>query len=182
MTNYTGTGISAPYGITAGPDGALWFTNQGKYSIGRITTSETVTHYTGTSISNPGGITVGPDGALWFVNAGNSTIGRITTAGVVTNYTGTGISNPNDITVGPDGALWFVNAGNSTIGRITTAVTPEIDYKKPSSGVPGTEVTITGHNLSPASRSRSMAPRPISFPTRPHRSWPSCPPGPPPVG
>ena len=27
VTNYTGTGISSPDGITAGPDGALWFTN-----------------------------------------------------------------------------------------------------------------------------------------------------------
>ena len=27
VTNYTGTGISGPTGITAGPDGALWFTN-----------------------------------------------------------------------------------------------------------------------------------------------------------
>ncbi len=29
VTNYTGTGISDPDGITAGPDGALWFTNNG---------------------------------------------------------------------------------------------------------------------------------------------------------
>ena len=27
ITSYTGTGISFPHGITAGPDGALWFTN-----------------------------------------------------------------------------------------------------------------------------------------------------------
>ena len=26
---YSGPGISNPYGITAGPDGALWFTNNG---------------------------------------------------------------------------------------------------------------------------------------------------------
>ena len=31
-------GISSPHGITAGPDGALWFTNFGGDSIGRITT------------------------------------------------------------------------------------------------------------------------------------------------
>ena len=38
MTSYTGTGISGLQGITAGPDGALWFTNYGNDSIGRITT------------------------------------------------------------------------------------------------------------------------------------------------
>ena len=98
-------------GIAVGPDGALWFTNSGNNSIGRITTGGIVTNYTGTSISEPNGITAGPDGALWFTNAGNNSIGRITTGGTVTNYTGTGISEPDGITAGPDGALWFTNAG-----------------------------------------------------------------------
>jgi hypothetical protein len=40
-TNYTGTGIDHPNGITAGPDGALWFTSPGNNSIGRITTAMT---------------------------------------------------------------------------------------------------------------------------------------------
>jgi hypothetical protein len=78
ITNYTGTGISNPDAITAGPDGALWFTDAGNNSIGRITTGGVVTNYTGTGISNPDGITDGPDGALWFTNAGNNSIGRIT--------------------------------------------------------------------------------------------------------
>ena len=115
--------ISGPSGITAGPDGALWFTNTDSDSIGRITTTGTITHYTGTGISNPVGIAAGPDGALWFTNVVNNTIGRITTTGKVTIYTGTGISEPEGITAGPDGALWFTNSGRNTIGRITTTGT-----------------------------------------------------------
>jgi virginiamycin B lyase len=121
VSNYTGTGISYPYRITAGPDGALWFTNLENNSIGRITTAGAVTNYTGTGISNPYGITAGPDGALWFTNDTNNSIGRITTEGAVTNYTGTGINRPNEIAAGPDGALWFTNLENNSIGRITTA-------------------------------------------------------------
>ena len=64
ITNYTGTGISDPNYITAGPDGALWFTNLGNDSIGRITTSGIVTNYTGAGIGDPYAITVGPDGAV----------------------------------------------------------------------------------------------------------------------
>jgi hypothetical protein len=120
ITNYTSPSISAPIGITSGPDGALWFTNSNS-TIGRITTSGAVTNYTSTTISVPRGITSGPDGALWFTNSGNNSIGRITTSGTVTNYTGTGISGPYGITTGPDGALWFTNDGNDSIGRITTA-------------------------------------------------------------
>jgi streptogramin lyase len=57
-------GLDGPAGITAGPDGAMWFTNTGNSSIGRITTTGTVTDHRGPDISIPEGITAGPDGAL----------------------------------------------------------------------------------------------------------------------
>src|SRR5260370_8797739 len=98
VTIFPGTGIDNPAAIAAGPDGALWFTNQGNNSIGRITTAGAVTTYTDRSISKPYGIAAGPDGALWFTNYGNSSIGRITTAGQVTNHTGT---SPNPSSLAP---------------------------------------------------------------------------------
>jgi streptogramin lyase len=116
------TGINQPTAITTGPDGALWFTNVGNNTIGRITTNEReISTFNGRGIDRPAGITTGPDGALWFANSANASIGRITTAGVVTNYTAAGISGPAAIAAGPDGALWFVNYRSSTIGRITTS-------------------------------------------------------------
>ena len=123
VTYYADASINNPLGITAGPDGALWFTNHFGASVGRITTTGTVTNYTDPTIYGPNGITAGPDGALWFTNDGNDSIGRITTTGAVTNYTGIGISDPFGITAGPDGALWFTNDGNDSIGRITTTGT-----------------------------------------------------------
>ena len=106
----TPTAIDEPVGIAAGPDGALWFTNRGSNSIGRITTAGVVTDYTDTGITDPG-ITAGPDGALWFTNDGNNSIGRITTTGVVTNYTGSRHRPALRDHRGPDGALWFTNYG-----------------------------------------------------------------------
>jgi virginiamycin B lyase len=124
-------GIAIPGGITAGPDGALWFTNGD--SIGRMTTTGRFTAYYSSGISSPVGITAGPDGALWFNNADTNNapvgaVGRITTAGKVTSYTAAGIDTPVGITAGPDGALWFADKANNSIGRITTAVTP-VDQK-----------------------------------------------------
>ena len=136
VTNYTGTGINGPLGITTGPDGALWFTNNFNNSIGRITTAGVVTNYTDPSISSPCGITAGPDGALWFTNRGNNSIGRITTAGVVTNYIGTGINDPYRIMAGPGGALWFTNQGGNSIGRITTTGVVT-NYPDPQINSPG---------------------------------------------
>jgi streptogramin lyase len=120
LSVYTSMDIAEPSGITAGPDGALWFTNTGNGSIGRITTAGVVTSYQDPTISSPMGITAGPDGSLWFANYGDNSIGRITTTGVVTDNTNPTISGPVGITAGPDGALWFTNSGNNSIGRITT--------------------------------------------------------------
>src|SRR6266851_5201233 len=67
---------SLPRGITAGPDGNLWFAESN--NIGRITPSGSITTFpVPTQSSSPEGITAGPDGNLWFTDAGNN-IGRIT--------------------------------------------------------------------------------------------------------
>jgi virginiamycin B lyase len=121
VTPYTDPGISFPLAITVGPDGAMWFTNSGNNSIGRITTDGIVSDYTDPNILNPGGIAVGSDGALWFTNYGNNSIGRITTAGVISTYTDPSIPEAGPITAGPDGALWFTSDDGHSIGRITTA-------------------------------------------------------------
>ena len=73
--------------MVSGPDGALWFTENGNNQIGRITTAGDFTEYPiPTATSGPFGIASGPDGALWFTeNAGNK-IGRIATDGTVTEF------------------------------------------------------------------------------------------------
>jgi len=122
VASYTDPTVIHPFGITLGPDGAMWFTNAYGDSIGRITTAGVITNFTAPSISSPTAITAGPDGALWFINLSvtGGSIGRITTSGVVTNYTDPSINTVGAaIVTGPDGALWFLNA--YSIGRITTA-------------------------------------------------------------
>jgi virginiamycin B lyase len=117
-------GNSDPVSITAGPDGALWFVEQGVNRIGRITPLGVFTEFS--AGINPsasfGGITSGPDGNLWFTERDTDQVGRITPLGVVTEF-GAGISpfgQPLNITAGPDGNLWFTEAANR-IGRITPA-------------------------------------------------------------
>lgn len=126
VTDFTGSGINDPHGITVGPDGALWFTNQigegTDSSIGRIALDGAVTSYPYNSgESCPSGIVTGPDGALWFADPCANAIVRITTDGQITSYTGPDIDLPEDIVVGSDGALWFTNYEKDDIGRITTA-------------------------------------------------------------
>lgn len=121
-------GISAssyPRGITAGPDGNLWFTEASGDRVGRITPAGAVTEFSAgiSSGSYPAGITRGPDGNLWFTESVGNRIGRITPAGTVTEFSA-GISAgsyPEGIAAGPDGNLWFTEAIGDRIGRITPA-------------------------------------------------------------
>jgi streptogramin lyase len=116
---------SRPEGITRGPDGNLWFTENSAGRIGRITPAGVVTQFSAglTPGSQPAEITAGPDGNLWFTETGSSRIGRITTAGVITEFSAgiTPNSGPTGITRGPDGNLWFTEHLAGRIGRITPA-------------------------------------------------------------
>jgi virginiamycin B lyase len=123
----------ASAGITAGPDGNLWFTEPGSNRIGKISVSGAVEHFSiPTPNSLPIDITVGGDGALWFSEADASKIGRLvlsslpisappppisatatTCRGHAATHTG---SSANDTLIGSPGAEVLVGlGGNDTI-------------------------------------------------------------------
>jgi hypothetical protein len=67
-----------PQGITAGPDGNLWFTEYYGNKIGRITPAGSFTEFTiPTASSSPWGITAGADANIWFTEEGGNKIGKI---------------------------------------------------------------------------------------------------------
>ena len=69
---------SQPVGITAGPDGNLWFTEIASNNIGRISTAGVITEFAvPTANSQPVGITAGPDGNLWFTEEHGNKIGQL---------------------------------------------------------------------------------------------------------
>jgi streptogramin lyase/photosystem II stability/assembly factor-like uncharacterized protein len=122
ITEYPLPSGSAPDGITDGPDGNLWFTENNSDQIGKITTAGAITEYPLSSTGNfPTSITDGPDGNLWFTEQNGNKIGKITTAGAITEFTLPSGSAPDGITAGPDGNLWFTENGGNKIGKITPA-------------------------------------------------------------
>ena len=100
----------SPSGITAGPDGALWFTWSTVYTVnaGTCTCPDWVSDCTYILIACRNRNTV-------YVNK----IGRITTDRSITEFPlPSPNSAPRSLTSGPDGALWFTL--DHKIGRITT--------------------------------------------------------------
>ena len=118
-----------PYGMTPGPDGAMWFLSGGPFysngdlpsTIGRITPGGTFTAY---SLPDPnsmiGGLTAGPLGDLWFTDMpgidggtlGSDAIGSVTPSGQVTEYPlGNVAGSIWAIAAAPDDqTLWATNA------------------------------------------------------------------------
>ena len=69
--------LSVSGDITSGPDGRLWFTEQGTDRIGRMTTSGGLEEFDLPSARvGLAGITAGPDGNLWFAEATANRIGE----------------------------------------------------------------------------------------------------------
>jgi streptogramin lyase len=110
----------ALWGITAGPDGNVWFTEESNNAVGRITPGAVITEFgAGFPTGSPRGIVTGPDGNLWVAMAGgNGAIARVTKAGVVTEFPVPTPGDPTDIAVGPDNNLWYVDSASDLVGRI----------------------------------------------------------------
>lgn len=135
VTSYALSPNSSPYGITAGPDGNLWFCDEGTNSIDKTTPAGVTTQFSlGSTKIYPARIVSGPDGNLWFTAILGNSIGKITTQGVLTLYPlpNSG-SEPIGLAAGADGALWFAERGSSKIGRITTTGVVT-EYALPNTG------------------------------------------------
>jgi streptogramin lyase len=118
---------------TAGPDGNIWASEQGKGQILRINpTDGSVTRYPLPANTIPLQITFGPDGNLWFsggqLQGGSpvSIIGRVTQAGTYTifNYPVANaftLLSSGPIAGSPDGNVYVANPTSKRIGIISAA-------------------------------------------------------------
>jgi virginiamycin B lyase len=138
---------SGSFGITAGPDGNLWFTetNTTPSQIGRINpTTHVVTEFpTPTSFSFPTYITAGPDGNLWFTEGAASNIGRIipSTHAIKEFPIPTAHSEPEGIIGGPDGNLWFTEFSTDKIGQLNPTTDAIAEFPIPTAATGPAAIT-----------------------------------------
>jgi streptogramin lyase len=160
----------APQGITAGPDGALWFAVPSTANIGRITTSGNVTLFpisppSGSSAKpSPTAIVTGPDGNLWFTDFGTNTIGRITTVGAAIEFTlPTANAGPDGIAAGPDGNIWFTEQNGNKIGRVQLAAAASTGGVATTTATAFATVINTGSSAATGCAITPTTPVPASF-------------------
>lgn len=105
-----------PYDITAGPDGAMWFTEQD--AVGRITLDGTITEITSPGIEHPLWIATGASG-VWFTDG--PSIRHRDVDGSIQVYNDPSMTPGVDgIGIAPDGRVWFSNGTNNLIGVLAT--------------------------------------------------------------
>jgi streptogramin lyase len=120
------TASDAPYWITAGPDGNLWFTTGGGIGMINPATHAIAQFPVPTASAGPHQITAGPDGNLWFTEINAGQLGEINPAThaisefAIPTTTNASI-DPGAITAGPDGNLWFAEGAGNNIGMINPA-------------------------------------------------------------
>jgi virginiamycin B lyase len=101
-----------PYQIVRGSDGAMWFTEEGTGTIGRIDASGRIRRYPLLSKNaQPEGIASGDDGSLYIAenegpNQYATHVARMTTSGNVVEW-GDGDYMPMGAATGPSGEEWF---------------------------------------------------------------------------
>jgi len=157
LTEYTQTASTTLAGLTAGPEGDVWFTDEhGSESfVGSIAPATgAITEYKlPTLASKPAQITVGAEGALWFTEPGTGWIGKFNTITKVPVDYKSGITEkdePKGIATGPEGDIWFTLAGKTlpAIGRLNPTTYEVTEFSKGlGAGTPQAIVTGSDGNL-----------------------------------
>jgi streptogramin lyase len=135
--------VSTPIGgMTAGPDGNIWFTEFEANKVGRMTPSGELTEFNApTGSSSLQGITVGSDGNLWIADGGAPVIDRLTPDGVWTQFQlPAGYGTPAAIAAGPNGDIWFTDSQTAKLDRLT--VTGQFSQFDLGNLIPGFSTTI----------------------------------------
>ncbi|WP_320671542.1 virginiamycin B lyase family protein [Patulibacter defluvii] len=134
---------AAPRGITAGPDGNLWFTEPAAGRIGRITPEGAAVDFpaggssqSGPAPSQPSRIVTGPDGELWFSDALGG-LGNARTDGSVSRLSLVSGGATEGIASGPDGRIWYTKPGANLVGRIDTNFEGNVEFPLDGDRRPG---------------------------------------------
>ena len=144
FTQYHLTGNAQPLTITNGSDGALYFTEPGTDSIGRLPISGgPLNEYKLAKGSGPIGIAPGNDNALWFTEQKRQMLGVMSTSGVLlAEYPLTGAMTPDALVQGVDGNFYFTDTAKNRIGQFFTRGHRVVFYPVPTANSEPTALTL----------------------------------------
>ncbi len=129
---------SHPFGIAAGSDGNMWFTDSGSGKVGKITNTGATQEYAAAN-REPEGITAGSqeNKSLWVVLHGASFLDEMTTLGELEQYR-VKHASPADVGIaaGAEGDLWITESEPGYIAQMTTSGANVGEYALPAGSKP----------------------------------------------
>jgi RHS repeat-associated protein len=138
--------ITSPYGVASGPDGSLYFSEEGGNRIRRVGTDGFISTVAGTggggfngdnikatqaTLNYPRGIAFGPNGNLYVADVRNMRIRRVSPDGIISTVAGGSydsrdgipaimafLNYPTDVSVGRDGTLFITDQQNHKVRQV----------------------------------------------------------------
>jgi streptogramin lyase len=111
--------------IAPGPNGTMWFTDDGTPAIGRIAADGTFTEFTTglPSGASPYAIAAGTDGNMWFSDLRGVVLGRVTPSGKITEFRLPGHTGAVAMSIAfVRGIPWIVGVGKpSQLAHLTSS-------------------------------------------------------------
>jgi virginiamycin B lyase len=104
--------------IVAGPDGNMWFTEEGAKDVAKITPAGVITEYELPGTESPIGIAPGPEGRMWVVATGKATSFLPSDPkNTEQTFNSALINGEANIVFGPDGTFWV--ASNEKVAKFS---------------------------------------------------------------
>ena len=175
------SGISGPQGIAVGPDGSVYFVDNGSHRVIRVDPNGIQTTIAGTGVrggggdggpanqaqlANPTSVALGLDGSVYISDRSNFRVRRVAPNGIISTFVGVGIMGvpdegalanataifPRNVAVGPDGRVFISDAKRIWV----------VDQNGVINAYAGSS-TITGGDGGPALQAGLASPSGMSF-------------------
>ena len=121
--NYSGGGLSQPFGIAIDGAGNAWVTNDVNSSVTEISSAGAylsgANGYTGGGLNEPFAIAIDSSGNAWVGNFGGPSLTEISNTGAflsgANGYTGGGLLAPYGIAIDSSGNVWVASATSNSV-------------------------------------------------------------------
>ncbi|WP_158822294.1 NHL repeat-containing protein [Granulicella sp. S156] len=126
--NYTGGGLTEPFGIAVDGAGNVWVTTNFGNSVIKLSSAGTILSgtngYTGGGLNRPVGVAIDASGNAWVTNHGANSVTELSSAGAIlsgTNgYTGGGMVSPFGIAIDGSGNAWVTIGDENSVTELSS--------------------------------------------------------------
>lgn len=123
--NYTGGGLSNPYGLAIDIAGNVWATNPSANSVTQLNyVGVPQATFTGNGLNSPRGISTDIPGNAFVANFTANNVVRISNANIISTFTGGGLSNPSDVAVDGNNMVYVANQAGNSISAFSPSGAP----------------------------------------------------------